>query len=436
MIRTAVLSSGLTVVTEPMAEAHSVSLGFWVGTGARDEDDRSAGASHCLEHLLFKGTADRSAAAIAEAVDEVGGDFNAYTTKEYTSFYIRLLSDDVELGLDILSDIMWRPALRPTDLDAERLVILDELHMHADEPADAVAEQAASALFPGHPLGREVLGTEASVAAMTAPQIREFFEEHYRPANMVAAVAGDVDHDTVVAGLADRAGDATGGAAPPRTAPAADVEGLRVSRRRTEQAHLVLAARCPGRHDPSRYALAVLDHVLGGGLSSRLFQEIRERRGLAYSIWSERVAFHDAGYVSVGLGTSPENVAEVLGVVVDTLDALGAEGVTERELAVAKGYLRAETLLSAEDSGARMGRLGGAMLLHGEVLSVDDVLARIEAVTAEDVHASARALAAAPRTLSAVGPFDAGDFDTGALGLAGAPSGEQQGPRGGGGRLG
>jgi len=417
MIRTDRLASGLTVVTEDMAEARSVCIGFWVGTGSRDESSELAGSSHFLEHLLFKGTDERSASAIAESVDEVGGDFNAFTTKEYTSFYIRLLAEHVDLGLDILSDIMWRPSLRPADLDAERQVILDEILMHADEPSDEAAEQSSATLFPDHPLGREVLGTESSVSDMTADRIRTFFDEHYLPGNMVVAVAGALDHEAVVAGLDQRAGRSGGGVTPTRSAPDERVTPLAVTRRATEQAHVVLAARSVDRNDPSRYALAVLNHVLGGGLSSRLFQEIRERRGLAYSVWSERVAYVDAGFLSVGLGTGPEHVAEVLDIVTEELARLGADGITERELAIAKGNLRAETLLACEDSGARMSRIGAGMLLHGEVLTVDEVLARVEALTLADVHEAARAVVAAPRTLSVVGPFDAGDFDAGALGL-------------------
>ena len=213
MIRVEQLDTGLRVVTERMADARSVCIGFWVGTGSRDEPVERSGASHFLEHLLFKGTEERSAASIAESVDEVGGDFNAYTTKEYTSFYIRLLAEHVDLGLEILSDIMWRPALRPEDLDAERQVILDEILMHADEPADEASEQSSAALFPDHPLGREVLGTQDSVTAMTAPQIREFFSHHYRPGNMVVAVAGDLDHDGIVAGLTNGLGGAVAGLA-------------------------------------------------------------------------------------------------------------------------------------------------------------------------------------------------------------------------------
>jgi predicted Zn-dependent peptidase len=417
MIRTERLPSGLALVTERMADARSVCVGFWVGTGSRDEDPGDAGSSHFLEHLLFKGTAERSASAIAEAVDEVGGDFNAFTTKEYTSFYIRLLAEHLPLGLDILSDIMWRPALRSSDLDAERLVILDEILMHADEPSDQAAEQSSATLFPDHPLGREVLGSHDSVAAMTAERIRAFFSLHYRPGNMVVAVAGDLDHQAVAEGLEARFEGPAGGATPERQPPDDKVDPLRVTRRATEQTHLVLACRSVHRSDPRRYALAILNHVLGGGLSSRLFQEIRERRGLAYSVWSERVAYHDAGTVSVGMGTAPEHVPEVLAIVSAELARLGADGITERELAIAKGNLRAETLLACEDSGARMSRIGAGLLLHGEVLPVDEVLARVEALTLEEIHAAAGELVAAPRTLSVVGPFDESDFDGASLDL-------------------
>ncbi len=409
MIRNHQLGSGLRLVTEQMDDA-AVGVHRLLGGDRfpRRERDEQAGASHFLEHLLFKGTATRAASAIAEAVDEVGGDFNAYTTKEYTSFYIRLLSEHLALGLDILSDIMWRPALRPEDVDAERQVILDEILMHADEPADLAGEQCASATFPEHPLGRDVLGTATSVAALTPDEIRSFFGEHYRPGNMVVAVAGDLDDDVVVqwprrALLRPHRRCGSHPAGP----PADRVDALRVTRRSTEQAHVVMAVRSSDRFDKRRYALAMLNHTLGGGLSSRLFQEIRERRGLAYSVWSERIAYGDAGMVSIGLGTAPEHVSEALAIVTDALGDLGAHGITERELRVAAGNLRAEMLLAGEDSGARMGRIGAAQLLYHEVLPVDEVLARIESVTIEDVRAVAAELAAAPRTLSVVGPFDA-----------------------------
>ncbi len=418
-IRTDILDCGIRLVSETMPDVRSVALGFWVGTGSRDEPEELAGASHFLEHLLFKGTAERSAAAIAESLDEVGGDCNAFTTKEYTAFYVRLLAEHLPLGLGILADIMTAPALRPADVDAERTVILDEILMHADEPADQAAELGQAALFPGHALGRDTLGTAESVSRLDAGEIRAFFEHHYRPGNIVVSAAGDCRHDELAAMVADRFAGVGGGSAPDRAAPAPGVDPLTVARRPTEQAHLVLGTRSVSRHDDRRWALAVLNHVLGGGLSSRLFQKVREQRGLAYSIWSERAAYHDAGALSVAVGTAPEHVDEVLRIVTGELDLLAAEGVTDREMDIARGNLRAEALLAGEDSGARMSRLGSALLLHGEVPTVDEVLARIGAVTRAEVQAAAQELAGAPRTLSAVGAFERSRFDGAALGLAG-----------------
>jgi len=412
LIESSVLPCGIRLVTEAMADVRSVAVAYWVGTGSRDEPGELAGASHFMEHLLFKGTEGRSAAAIAEALDEVGGDCNAFTTKEYTTFYVRLLSDHLSLGLDILSDIMWEPALRPDDIEAERTVILDEILMHADEPADLAGERWQSALFPDHPLGRDTLGTASSVRRITRDDIRTFFDRHYRPANMVVSVAGDCRHEAVAADLERRFAGTRGGTVPARTAPEPDVVPLDVARRQTEQAHIVYGMRSVSRFDERRWALALLNHVLGGGLSSRLFQKVREQRGLAYSVWSERAAYEDAGSLAVVVGTAPEHVDEVLRIVNGELELLATDGVTERELAVAKGYLRAELLLSGEDSGARMSRIGSSLLLHGEVLAVDEVLGRIDRVDLAQVREVAGQLAEAPRALSAVGPFGEEDFES------------------------
>jgi predicted Zn-dependent peptidase len=411
LIQSSVLPSGIRLVTETMADVRSVAVAYWVGAGSRDESDEVAGASHFLEHLLFKGTETRSAAAIAESLDEVGGDCNAFTTKEYTTFYIRLLAEHLPLGLDILSEIMWNPALRPSDVDAERTVILDEILMHADEPADLAAEQWQSSIFRDHALGRDTLGTASTVGALEATDIRAFFEHHYRPGNMVVSVAGDCTHEAVAADLERRFTGTLGGAAPPRTAPGPETAHTQVVRRPTEQAHVVYGVRSVSRFDDRRWALAVLNHVLGGGLSSRLFQKVREERGLAYSVWSERAAYQDAGSLAVVVGTAPEHVPEVLRIIAGELELLALHGITDRELAVARGNIRAEMLLSGEDSGARMSRIGASALLHGEVRSVDDILSRIEAVGPEDVLAVADQLVQAPRTLSAVGPFDEDAFD-------------------------
>ena len=412
LIRTSQLACGLRLVTEAMPDVRSVTTGFWVGTGSRDERAGEVGASHFLEHLLFKGTPTRTARAIAESVDAVGGDMNAFTTKEYTAFYVRLLAEHLDLGLDVLCDIMWSPALRPDEVDAERQVILEEILMHGDEPADLVYERFAAALFPGHPLGREVLGTQDSVVSMGPGDVRRFFGEHYRPANMVVAAAGAVDHDAVAVGIEARFAGEAGGAPPRRLPPDADGERSVVVPRATEQAHLVVGARAPDRHDPDRWALAALDHALGGGVSSRLFQEIRERRGLAYSVYSDRVAYEDTGSLAVYVGTTPSRVRDVLDLVEVELDRLVKDGITGRELELAKGHLRAETLLALEDSAARMSRIGRSLLLHHEVLTVDELLARIDAVTVDQVGAAARRVLGAPRTVVVLGPFEETDFAT------------------------
>jgi predicted Zn-dependent peptidase len=418
-VRTERLASGVRLATEAMSDVRSVAIGFWVGTGSRDEPEPLAGASHFLEHLLFKGTPARSAASIAEALDEVGGDCNAFTTKEYTAFYVRMLSEHLHLGLDILGDIMEDPSLDEHDVEAERTVILDEILMHADEPADLAGETAMSALFPGHPLGRDTLGTADSVHTTSAADVRRFFEEHYRPGNMVVSVAGDCRHEEVASALQGRFASRPGGAAPARVPVGSDVSPLVVVRRPTEQAHLVLSMRSASRFDEARWPLAVLNVVLGGGLSSRLFQKVREERGLAYSIWSERAGFFDTGCTAVSVGTAPEHVGEVLRIVTGEIEDLASKGITLRELDVAKGNLRSETLLSCEDSGARMSRLGTAVLLYDRAWTIDEVLARIDAVDADAVREVAQSLAVAPRTLAAVGPFDADAFDGAALGLAG-----------------
>jgi predicted Zn-dependent peptidase len=393
-----------------MPGVRSASLGFWVGTGSRDESPSQAGISHFLEHLLFKGTPTRSARSIAEDIDAVGGDMNAYTTKEYTTFYVRALADDLELSLGVLCDILLDPALRSDEVDSERQVILEEVLMHLDEPADVVQERFAESMFPKHPLGREVLGVPEVITSVTVPEIRSFFEQHYRPGNVVFAAAGDVDHDRLAEAVEARFAGRPPGSPPAREAPGGDVVSLDVMARDTEQAHLVVGVRAPERRAPERFALACLNHTLGGGLSSRLFQKIREERGLAYSVVSDRAAFADSGALAVSVGTGPDRAREVLDLVLAELDEMAANGVTAPELALAKGHLRADTVLSLEESGSRMSRIGASQLLHGEVLSVDEILARIGAVSLEEVNGLAERVLGGRRVVAVVGPFHAEEF--------------------------
>ncbi|MGH9279497.1 MAG: M16 family metallopeptidase, partial [Acidimicrobiales bacterium] len=361
------MANGLTVITEHMPASSAVALGFWVDAGSRDERPEIAGASHFLEHLLFKGTDTRSARDIAEAVEAVGGEMNAFTTKEYTAFYIRLLDEDLPLALDILSEIMWQPAFRTEEVDAERQVILEEILMHEDEPADQVHDLCQEALFPSHPLGREVLGDHATITAMTPAQIREYFSSHYRPESIVVAAAGNVDHDAIVAGIEARYTGALGAAPPRPISPLAPSRNLAVLTRPTEQAHVVLGMRASRRDDDDRFAIAVLNQLLGGGMSSRLFQEVREKRGLAYSVYSYRAAYIETGMLAIYAGTAPARLQTVLEVIGHEVDRLLQESVPERELAVARGNVKGSVVLSLEDTSSRMSRIGRAQLVHGSV---------------------------------------------------------------------
>jgi predicted Zn-dependent peptidase len=402
------LASGLRVVTESLPHLRSAAVGFWVGTGSRDEPAPRAGVSHFLEHLLFKGTADRDAAAIAETVESSGGDMNAFTAQEVTTFFVRVPDERLPLAVDILSDIVWRPALRSADVESERQVILEELHLRDDEPEDLVQDLFTEAVFPQHPIGREVIGSVATIEGMSREDIADFHARHYRPSNVVVAAAGNVEHDRVVE-LVGASLDPANGSRPPRE----PYEGeppprpLALLERPTEQAHLVLGMRALKNDDPDRYALTVLNQALGGGMSSRLFQEVRERRGLAYSVYSYRAALEETGVLAVSAGTAPERVDELLDVLEAELQRVVVdEGVSARELAAAQGHLRGSLALSLESSGSRMHRIGRSELTLGEVPTLDELVAHVDAVTADDVaRVVERVLAGGDRTLAVVGPF-------------------------------
>ncbi|MBK5224781.1 MAG: insulinase family protein [Acidimicrobiia bacterium] len=409
-IHRTVLASGIRVVTERMPEARSVTAGFWVSIGSRDESPELSGASHFLEHLLFKGTEKRTAREIAETVDAVGGEMNAFTAKEHTAYYARLPATELGLGLDLLSDVVTAPSFRLNEVEAERQVILEELLMDEDDPDDMVHTLLFEALFPDHPLGWETVGTRESIETLQRDDIAGFFAEHYHPVNLVVAAAGALDHDEVVAGVEACFAGRTGGERPPRQAPQLPPVPVVVRRRDTEQAHVALGWRAVAFDDPARYALAVLNQVLGGGMASRLFQEVREERGLAYSVGSGTSLYADAGAMVVYVGTAIGRSTEALTVIDGVIADLVASGITARELEVAKGYLSGSMVLGLEDSGSRMGRLGSSETVRGFVTSVDEHLARIGEVSLDDVHQVAARVLGGPRTLSAVGPFDEDRF--------------------------
>ena len=409
-IRTTSLAEGLTVVTEQMPDVRSASVGFWVGTGSVDEAPAQAGASHFLEHLLFKGTEQRSARSIAEAVDRVGGDMNAFTTKEYTTFYVRVLADDAAMGADLLSDIMWSPAFRPEEVESERQVILEEILMHADEPADLVHDVLARALFPAHPLGREVIGEQATISAMSREEIAAFHAEHYRPANVVVAAAGRIDHDQMVDRIASRLAGRSGGGTARRVRPETPAVRREVVHRTTEQTHIAIGVPAPDRDDEERHAMGIVEHVLGGGMSSRLFQSIREERGLAYSVYAYRLGFEGAGALAVYAGTSPANVRQVQELILEEIERTARKGITADELDAARSHIRGAMALGLEDSGARMSRIGHSQLVHGRVLTLDEVEQRLAALTPEHVNDVASRWLSHPSTVACVGPFTEADL--------------------------
>jgi predicted Zn-dependent peptidase len=378
------LPSGLIVAVEPMASTRVVSIGVWIGVGARDEPQRAAGVSHFLEHLLFKGTATRTATQISKTIDRVGGDINAYTSKEYTTFYCRVPARVADVGIELLGDVLTAPALRDGDIESERQVILDELAMDDDSPEDVVHRVFAEQVFDGHPLGRETAGERATVGAVTADEIRRFFAERYRSGNTVVAVAGAVDVDEVVDRVDKAFAPLAGGdGRSPRDAPGGVGRSLELEDE-TEQMHIVVGGRSLRRDDQDREALDVVNHVLGGGLSSRLFDEIRERRGLAYSVFSNAAAYADCGMWSVYAGTLPENAETVRRLITNELDRLVIDGITAEELAIAKGYLTGSYEMGLEDSSARMSRLGGQLTVLGRVRSIEEQIGRWDSVTLDD----------------------------------------------------
>jgi predicted Zn-dependent peptidase len=414
-VRRTVLPGGLRVVTEAMPGVRSASIGVWVGIGSRDESPALSGASHFLEHLLFKGTPTRSALDISVALDEVGGEFSAFTAKEYTCFHARVLDEDLPLAVDVLGDMVTSSAITAEDVEAEREVILDEIAMHDDDPDDVVGNVFAQKAWGGSPLGRPIAGSVESIKALTRAQIRGYYRRRYTAANMVVAVAGNVDHASVVRQVRkafSRAGflaDAGGQPARVRRGDRArrTSTGDVVVNRPFEQVNLVLGVNGLVRTDERRYALGVLNAALGGGTSSRLFQEVRERRGLAYSVYSYATHYADAGTFAVAVGCLPAKVGEVLGVVRGELDRLARDGIDREELRRGQGQLRGGLVLSLEDSGSRMSRIAKSELLYDELPSIDEVLHRVTDVTLDDVNSLARDLFAQRQTLAVVGPVDA-----------------------------
>jgi predicted Zn-dependent peptidase len=409
------LDNGLRVVTEQLPALRSAAIGFWVGTGSRDETADLHGASHFLEHLLFKGSETRLAHEIAEAIESVGGDMNAFTTQEMTAFYVRVPDTELEPAIDILSDIFWSPAIRGDDVESERQVILEEIRMRDDTPDDLVHDVFAQALWAGHPVGLEVIGSTESITGMARDTIAGYHRTHYEPRNVVVAAAGNLEHQQVVDMISARV-PADLGTRPDRlhVTNGLPARPLTVVTRATEEAHLVLGMQAFSRHDPDRFALTVLNTALGGGMSSRLFQEVREKRGLAYSVYSYRIAFDDTGALAIYAGTRPDRVDEVLQIIDAELERLVTDGgISTRELDAAKGHLKGSIALSLESSTSRMNRIGSSELTMREILTLDELAQRVDAVTPDAVaRVIDRVITQGERSLAVIGPVDESAFTT------------------------
>ena len=416
VIRRTVLPGGLRIVSEAMPGVRSVSIGVWVGVGSRDEQPSVAGSSHFLEHLLFKGTHNRTGLDIALAMDAVGGEFNAFTEKEHTCYYATVLDRELPLAVEIISDVVLNATIAANDVDTERTVVLEEILMRDDDPSDLVHDEYATALFGDSPLGRPILGSEESINRLTRTQIHGYYSRRYKPAEMVVSVAGNIDHAAVVTlvrkafdGLLDDSGG--GKLRADRRQHTAPVQSIRVLADDTEQANIVLGGLGLSRFDERRFCLGVLTTAIGGGTSSRLFQQIREERGLAYSTYSFTSSYAGDGLFGMYAGCQPGKADEVVSIMSAVLDSIGRDGLTEEEVNRGKGQLSGTMVLGLEDSGSRMSRIGKAELSFGDVLGLDDLLAQIDAVTPAAVNELAAELAGQQRCLTVVGPFGEHDFD-------------------------
>jgi predicted Zn-dependent peptidase len=402
-----------------MPAVRSVSLGFWIGTGSRAESDEQAGLSHLLEHLLFKGSVKYGSLEIDQIFDGMGAELNAGTGKETTSVYARVIDAHVPEAFDVMADMVFRPALR--DVDSERAVILEEIAMYEDDPQEKVFDVLGEAVFGSHPLGRAIIGRAPVVAETPVEEIAAFHHNRYVPANVVIAAAGAIDHEAIVSLATERVPGAEdhGRSAPtPEPAPTVLTPGRRFERKDTEQYHVCVGGPGLSRHDERRFALRVLDTIFGGTSSSRLFQEVRERRGLAYAVYSFSSGYQDSGQVGLYVGTRADNLVEALGVVGTELSRLRSQPATAEELTRAKENLKGRVVLALESTGARMTRLGSEVLAETPLLSLDEVVERIDAVTLDDLAALAETLWAPERLSSAgIGP-DETRFDEATYGIA------------------
>lgn len=402
------LPSGLRILVEQIPHVRSVSVGVWVGAGSRFETEDEAGITHLIEHMLFKGTERRTARAIAEEMDAVGGQLNAFTAKEHTCYYARVLDEHFDLALDLLADMLLHSRLDEGELEREQGVIIEEIKMYEDAPDELVHDLFSEAIWPEHPLGRTIVGSVETVKSMRRPDLIMYMDRFYRPANTVIAVAGNVKADDVFrkvgAAFASFQGGRGSDASVASTTPPVTATGRILRAKDTEQVHLCLGGQGTAQEEPDMYPLLVLNTALGGGPSSRLFQEIRETHGLAYSVYSYLSSYRDSGIFTIYAGTGVERCEDVITMMLDELQRLAESGLSDDELQRAKDQMKGQMMLSLESTSNRMSRLGRSELTLGRVLAPSEVLAKIDAVTKEEAAAVAAKMFTQPLTLTAVGP--------------------------------
>ncbi len=411
-VRRTVLPSGLRIVTEEVPSVRSAAIGIWVNVGSRDETPAVAGASHFLEHLLFKGTTRRSALEISATIEAVGGEMNAFTSKEYTCFYARVIDTDLPMAIDVVSDLITSSIVSALDVDAERKVVLEEIAMRDDDPSDLVHDLYAETYYGDTTLGRPILGTVKSIKEMSRSSVFNYYKKKYLPQDLVVAVAGNIKHKRVVAMVEEALSrdnflDVKGAPqlrpnTPVKTKP---VHSVGLLTRKTEQAHMFYGMEGVARADDRRFAMGVLASALGGGMSSRLFQEIREKRGLAYSVYAYAQQFAGSGQIGFYAGCNPTKAIEVVEIIREILADVAENGMSHEEIERAKGAVRGSLVLSQEDSGSRMSRIGKNEIVYGQVMGFDDILKAISRVNPTDVREIASEYLTKSPTLALVGPF-------------------------------
>ncbi|ASY25253.1 peptidase M16 [Candidatus Planktophila lacus] len=411
VVRT-VLPSGLRIVTEEVPSVRSAAIGIWVNVGSRDETPAVAGASHFLEHLLFKGTTRRNALEISATIEAVGGEMNAFTSKEYTCFYARVIDTDLPMAIDVVSDLITSSIVSALDVDAERKVVLEEIAMRDDDPSDLVHDLYAETYYGDTQLGRPILGTIKSISDMTRSSVFNYYKKKYLPQDLVVAVAGNIKHKRVVAMVEEALSrdnflDVKGSPqirpnTPFKTKP---MQSVGLLTRKTEQAHMFYGMEGVARSDERRFAMGVLASALGGGMSSRLFQEIREKRGLAYSVYAYAQQFAGSGQIGFYAGCNPTKAIEVIEIIREVLADVAENGMSHEEIERAKGAVRGSLVLSQEDSGSRMSRIGKNEIVYGQVMGFDEILKAISRVNPTDVREIANEFLTKSPTLALVGPF-------------------------------